>query len=212
LKDIATLFDSHQKKGEIKMAIKVGDTIKFRSDLVVGKTYSHPNSSCDIDFLIEMKKFRGKSAEVRAISSKDNVLIVGSDYYFNPAMFYFDPIDMLEPGYVVELRKYDYERETFFFIVMPTEEGLAFVNDCYDSFSVSEYYTSDLKRKDGIKGGDIVAIYGLNRNADHAFTFGKDYRKLVWQEKEPQKVVELTMEEVAKLAGYSVDQIKIRKE
>lgn len=63
------------------MNFKVGDKVRVRKDLIVGKCYGEDNLS----FVYDMEKYKGKQFEIIKTSSCDYKLD-NSNYYFNDGM------------------------------------------------------------------------------------------------------------------------------
>ena len=68
------------------MRFKVGDKVRVRKDLIVGKCYGEDNLS----FVNDMEKYKGKQFEIIKTS--------GCDYKFDNSNYYFND-DMLEPAF-----------------------------------------------------------------------------------------------------------------
>lgn len=205
------------------MKCKVGDKVIVNSglkgDTHIGNIFCDPN----------MAAMNGKILTIITVDEgasygADHYHVKENDWVWSDGMVTLcSPINLLEPCFLIE----DCVGNTA--MIMNSQDGLVFYSDemCDDPKLVLDYFDTNLVAKDVdiINDEDdnyfdedefhtVERIYGLAKASYAECCDTGSYsgnRKLIWTR--PAAVVtELTLDEVAKLAGVPVSQLKIKKQ
>lgn len=122
--------------------LKIGDEIKIRKDLKVGKTYG------GVMVIPQMLKYCGKRAMIKYKSDSNRVLLNEFDYFWSPKMFELDEklifrddaTILIKDGkkYVTKCDKNDtYDREKGLLVVLAKANGYNY-NDIQEMLKNAE--------------------------------------------------------------------------
>lgn len=177
----------------------VGDKVIVRPDLYVGMTGLGESVTS------QMAALAGKIVTIRSVRYDGSYLIQEETIYnWTDAMFAqkateLSTIPKLEAGMLV-VRKDGKMR-----IVVPSKKSMVLTDCCGANLSLSDY-KSDLTFP-GESTYDVEKVYGLTKG--YSISNNTYERDLLWERTKP--VTELTLEQVAKLAGVDVANLKIKK-
>jgi hypothetical protein len=176
------------------MKFKVGDKVRVRKDLVVGRMYD------DYTFVLDMKKFMDEIVTIVSVCDKyyeidkDNQYWCWTDEMFEPNIANFTKAN-LKDGMVVEYS--NGERRMVLGEKLVSDFGCAFLEGLTDTLEHIQY--DDMT---------IDKVYkSMSLTLDNYF---KDYNlTLIWERPKEEPVKEMTVAEIEKELGYKV---KIKSE
>lgn len=167
--------------------LKIGDEIKIRKDLKVGKTYG------GVLVIPQMLKYCGKRATIyKAFSSR--VLLNEFDYFWSPKMFELDEklifrddaTILIKDGkkYVTKCDKNDtYDREKGLLVVLAKANGYNYndIQEMLKNAEIQNKKVTEVKRVARV--GEYVKIINAEKDSDYKngdiFRIVSDYKGLV---------------------------------
>lgn len=117
------------------------------------------------------------------VYSKEGIIYC---YGYSPAVLEWSeymqtsPKDMLEPGYIVELRS------GYYYICLPYTKGYAFIKAFVNPVNL-KYYDNELNHKDN-NDLDVMKIWGLTNLPQDIVYFIPNERPLLWERKEKPEI------------------------
>lgn len=178
------------------MKYKVGDKVRVRKDLEVSKWYG------ELTALNTHMEHIGKVITITRISDGENYDVKESIMTFSEEMlepYTFTKSDLMT-GDVVEnaigIRK---------IVLLNTKEGDILIND--RELGNLKNYKEDLTNK---ISGDCTIVKVRRPSNGHQMLIGNWHEMdVLWEREKP--IIELTLEDIAKLKGVDVDQIRIKE-
>lgn len=182
----------------------VGDKVVVRPDLKCGMI------GLGDSVMPSMERLAGRMVTINSVRYNDTSYTVKEDdYNYTDAMFVQKVETLgfskknLKVGYIVILRS-----GAEFFVVNAGNDGNLFFGHPSGTYARLSEFKDNLTCNCSNRN-DVMKVYGFASDLSQTVTLAKGSRKLLWERELP--ITELTMEQVAKLAGVDVANLKIKK-
>lgn len=173
------------------MKYKVGDKIKVRSDLKVGKMYGAHQ------FVPAMVEYVGKTMTIKEVTGNDYHLKEDDgEWCWTDEMLKDSLKSILEPCMVVKMRN-----GTLNMVMMGNDRSIFLIGRC-KGYVYLKGYDDNLKYRFGVTDFDIVEIYGLSYNPQKSMDISTECRYLLWKRDEVKK---MTVAEIQEALGYKIE-------